>query len=190
MLFRSKKPDVTAEVIKLVDRKRWFYTGDVGRFVKNAAGKEFLKITDRKKELLKTSNGKYVAPSPIEVKLKENFLIEQAIIIGDNRKYVTALLVPYEETLKSWVISKGLNWTNLSDAIKMSEVIDRFQKIIDGINVELSQTEQIQKFTLLPDPWEAIKTDASLPELTPTLKIKRRVILEKFHDEIENMYVS
>ncbi len=185
-----KKPAATAEMIKFIDGKRWLYTGDIAMFVEGPKGIPFIKITDRKKELLKTSNGKYVAPSPIEVKLKENFLIEQAMVVGDNRKFVSALIVPYVDSLKSWCENKQINWTGIEEAISKTEVIERFQRIIDGINTELSHTEQIKKFCLLTSPWEATKVDGSLPELTPTLKIKRRVILGKFAKDIEKMYAG
>lgn len=178
----------TEEVIKEVDGLRWLYTGDVGKFILNKKGRTFLKITDRKKELLKTSNGKYVAPSPIEVKLKENFLIEQAMIIGDNQKYVTALIVPSVEALKSWCENRNITWSGIDLAIDDPQVINRFERVIENINQALSHTEQIQKFTLLNSIWEPVKSDGSVAELTPTLKIKRRVILEKYAKDIAKMY--
>ena len=189
MLGYFKKPEATSEMVKTVDGKKWLYTGDIGMFVQGPGDRQFLKITDRKKELLKTSNGKYVAPSPIEVILKENFLIEQAMVVGDNRKFVSALIVPYVDSLKSWCENKQIAWISIEEAIKNPEVIERFQRIIDTINTDLSHTEQIKKFTLLSTQWEANKLDGSLPELTPTLKIKRRVILEKYQEDIEKMYL-
>jgi len=183
-----KKPGPTAEFIKILDGKRWLYTGDIGMFVEGPQGIDFLKITDRKKELLKTSNGKYVAPSPIEVKLKEHFLIDQAMVIGDNRKFVSVLIVPFSESLKAWCEKKDIKWKGVESAIINPEVLLRYEHIIEKTNLELSQTERIQKFCLISSPWEATKLDGTIPELTPTLKIKRRVILEKFANEIESMY--
>ncbi|MEM0994697.1 MAG: long-chain fatty acid--CoA ligase [Bacteroidota bacterium] len=181
------KPQKTAEVFKEMDGKRWFRTGDVGKFVESG-GRKFLKITDRKKELLKTSGGKYVAPAPIEGKMREDFLIEQMMVVGDKRKFVSALIVPSEEALKDWCENNNVTWTGRSDAIKNDKVIARYQETINQCNPQFSHIEQVKKFRLLDAEWEPTKTDGSTAELTPTMKLKRRVILEKFADEIEEMY--
>ena len=106
MMGYYNKPEQTAEVMKEINGKTWFCTGDVGKLVEGPGGKQFLKITDRKKELLKTSGGKYVAPAPIENKFKEDFLIEQMMVVGEKRKFVSALIVPSPDALKGLVRSK------------------------------------------------------------------------------------
>ncbi|MEO6038164.1 MAG: long-chain fatty acid--CoA ligase [Saprospiraceae bacterium] len=182
-----EQTDKTAEVIRYIEGKRWLVTGDVG-VLEMANGRQFLKITDRKKELLKTSGGKYVAPSPIESKFKEHRLVEQAMVVGENLKFVSALIVPSAAGLQDWYTRHGISWTNLSDAIKNPKVQERYQMLVDRINPNFSHVEQIRKFILLPNTWDAVKTDGSEAELTPTLKLKRRVIAKKYADEIEMMY--
>ncbi|WP_020538353.1 AMP-dependent synthetase/ligase [Lewinella cohaerens] len=188
MMGYYNKPDETAKVIEEVDGERWFRTGDVGTWVTSAKGNKFVKITDRKKELLKTSGGKYVAPAPIESLCKEDFLIEQMMVVGDKRKFVSALIVPSPEALENYCSNNGIKWTTLQDAVSNSKVIAHYQQIIDSMNPRFSKIEQIKKFTLLPTTWDATKEDGSTAELTPTMKLKRRVILEKFAKEIEMMY--
>ncbi len=183
-----KKPDKTAEVFKEIDGQRWFRTGDIGKWVKGPGGKDYLKITDRKKELLKTSGGKYVAPAPIEGKLKENFLIENVMVVGDKKKFVSALIVPSEEVLKDWCENNGVPFDDFNEAIKHPKVIDLYQRAINDINPLFGHVEQIKKFTLLGDTWESVKTDASDAELTPTMKLKRRVIRDKCASQIDAMY--
>jgi long-chain acyl-CoA synthetase len=190
-----KKPEATAKVMKEVNGKKWFCTGDVGKFVKGPGGKDFLKITDRKKELLKTSGGKYVAPQPIENKFKESFLIGQMMVVGEKKKFVSALLVPAAEALKSWCDDHGVDCT-LTDhphnptlkvvskeTLANPKVIAEYQRIINEFNPEFSKIEQIKSFRLLHEPW-----DVSTNELTPTMKLKRRVIMEKFEKVIDEIY--
>ncbi len=188
MMGYYKKPEETAKVMRDIDGERWFCTGDIGTFVKDKNGNQFLKITDRKKELLKTSGGKYVAPAPIENKFKEDFLIEQMMVVGDKRKFVSALIVPAEEALKDWCGGCGMNWDSLSEAINDPKVIARYQEIVDQYNPNFSHIEQIKKFVLLDQSWEPSKADGSAAELTPTMKLKRRVILEKYGDRINGIY--
>ena len=188
MLGYYNKPEATAEVMKEIDGEQWFCTGDVGKMVEGPAGNSFLKITDRKKELLKTSGGKYVAPAPIENKFKEEFLIEQVMVVGDQQRFVTALILPAQEALQDWCRNQGVAWKGLGDAIRRPEVVAKFQEIVDRINPEFSHIEQIKKFRLIDSQWEPIKADGSQAELTPTLKLKRRVIMDKFATEIETLY--
>ncbi|MFT5737254.1 MAG: long-chain acyl-CoA synthetase [Maribacter sp.] len=183
-----KKPEINAKVFKEIDGKKWFCTGDIGKLIKNATGNEFLKITDRKKELLKTSGGKYVAPAPIENKMKEDFLIAQMMVVGDKQKFVTALILPSEASLKNWCQHKKLGWTTLDDMIQHKEVISKFQKVVDTYNPLFSHIEQVKKFKLISSPWLPIHEDGAEAELTPTLKLKRRVIREKFKNEITALY--
>lgn len=183
-----KKPEINAQAFKEIDGKKWFCTGDIGKLIEGPGGRKFLKITDRKKELLKTSGGKYVAPAPIENRIKEDFLIEQMMVIGDKQKFVSALIIPAEEALKSWCSHKKLEWTNLEEMIKHPKVIKKYQKIIDRYNPEFSHIEQIKKFSLISAQWLPLHEDNSEAELTPTLKLKRRVIRKKFEAEIQEIY--
>ncbi|MEM8525116.1 MAG: long-chain fatty acid--CoA ligase [Bacteroidota bacterium] len=181
------KPDKTAEVFKEIDGKTWFRTGDIGKMIPHR-GADFLKITDRKKELLKTSGGKYVAPAPIEGRFKEDFLIEQMMVIGDKQKFVSALMVPATEALKDWCKNNDVAWTTRAEVLQNPKVIARYQQIVDECNPQFSHIEQIKKFALLDAEWEPTKEDGSDAELTPTMKLKRRVIREKFAKEIASMY--
>ena len=183
-----QKPEATAEVFTQIDGQQWFRTGDVGRLVKGPGGHEFLKITDRKKELLKTSGGKYVAPQPIENRLKEDFLIEQVMVVGEKQKFVSAIIVPAPEALKDWCENNGVPYNSRAEAIRHPKVIERYQQSIDRIKSEFSHIEQVKKFVLLDADWEATKTDGSAAELTPTMKLKRRVIRDKFAKEIGEIY--
>lgn len=183
-----KQPEKTAEMIRTINGERWLVTGDVGMFVEGPGGRKFLKITDRKKELIKTSGGKYVAPTPIESTFKEHRLVEQAMVVGENLKFVSALLVPSETGLKEWCEKHDIPWTNLPDMIQNPKVLERYQMLVDRVNPFFSHPEQVKKFTLLSEQWEPVKADGSDAELTPTLKLKRRVIMKKFEKEIEQMY--
>jgi long-chain acyl-CoA synthetase len=140
------------------------------------------------KLLLKTSGGKYVAPAPIESLLKEDFLIEQAMVVGDGQKFVSALLVPSVDALKVWCEENSIEWTSLDDMVHHKAVNAKYQEIITHINPQFSHIEQIKKFAILPTSWEPIRNDGSESELTPTMKLKRRVILSKFADEIDRIY--
>ncbi|HND88751.1 MAG TPA: long-chain fatty acid--CoA ligase, partial [Saprospiraceae bacterium] len=175
-----QQPDKTAEMIRYMDGERWLATGDIGTLVKGPGGHQYLKITDRKKELLKTSGGKYIAPTPIETMLKEHRLVDQAMVVGENLKFVSALIVPSEEGLKEWCHKHEVPWTSLSEAVKNPQVQKRYEMLAERINPNFGHFEQIKKVALLAQPWEATKTDGSEAELTPTMKLKRRVILQKF----------
>lgn len=185
-----KKPEINAQVFKEIDGKKWFCTGDVGTLIQGRGGREFLKITDRKKELLKTSGGKYVAPAPIENRVKEDFLVEQIMVVGDKQKFVSALIVPSEPALRSYCEHKKIPWTTLEEMVGHQKVLKRFQKIIDSYNPEFSHIEQIKKFVLTPNPWLPVHENGADAELTPTLKLKRRVIREKFKKEIDGIYAD
>ncbi len=189
MLGYYKQPEKTAEMIRQIDGERWLATGDVGMLLPGPGGELFLKITDRKKELLKTSGGKYVAPSPIESIFKEHYLVEQAMVVGENLKFVSALLVPSAEGLRNWCEKNDIPWASVADAIKNPKVLERYQMLVDRVNPHFGHAEQVKKFCLLPNTWEPVKADGSEAELTPTLKLKRRVIMRKYAGEIEGMYV-
>ncbi|MCP4121614.1 MAG: long-chain fatty acid--CoA ligase [Bacteroidetes bacterium] len=174
------KPEATAEVMSA---DGWFHTGDIGKFINGPGGKKFLKITDRKKQLLKTSGGKYVAPAPIENKFKESFFVEQMMVVGESKKFVSALIVPTFETLKDWARGQGVEFTTNAELIKDEKVIRKFKEIIEEYNPGFSHIEQIKKFKLLSNEW----TDLS-GELTPTMKVKRKVIRERYLKEINEIY--
>ena len=188
MLGYYNKPKETAEVIKYIDGKRWMCTGDIGKLEEHN-GVKFLKITDRKKELFKTSGGKYVAPAPIENKMRENFMIEQIMVVGENQRFVAALVVPAIDSLKDWCSHNGITWTKLSEIVKNQEVLKKYNEVIEKYNPNFSKVEQIKAFRLIADQWEPQKADGSKAELTPTMKLKRRVILEKYKNVIDNIYL-
>ena len=175
-----KEPEKTKEV--LTD-DGWFSTGDVGTFVTNNAGNKFLKITDRKKELLKTSGGKYVAPAPIESKFRENFFIEQIMVVGESKKFVSALIVPAFPVLEQFAAENGITFTYRTDLVVNPKVVAKYQSVVDEINPNFSHIEQIKKFKLLVNEW----TPES-GELTPTMKLKRKVVNERYTKEIESIY--
>jgi long-chain acyl-CoA synthetase len=188
MLGYYKQPEQTAEMIREINGERWLATGDVGRFIEGPGGKQFLQITDRKKELLKTSGGKYVAPTPIESMLKEHPLVEQAMVVGENMKFVSALLVPSEQGLRDWCQKHDIEWSSLPEMLQEPRVIRRYEMLLERVNPHFSHIEQLKKFALVAEPWEAVKADGSEAELTPTLKMKRRVILQKYAGVISQMY--
>jgi long-chain acyl-CoA synthetase len=177
MVGYYKNPEMTAEVI----RDGWFCTGDIGELDKDG----FLKITDRKKEIFKTSGGKYVAPLPIENKMKENHFIEQMMVVGAERKFTAALIVPSYTNLKPWCKQNDIAFSSNNEIIKDSRVVALYQSIINAFNPEFNHVEQVKKVTLLPDEW-SIESG----ELTPTGKMKRKVITEKYKTEIDKMYTS
>jgi long-chain acyl-CoA synthetase len=172
-----KRPDLTAETV--IDG--WLHTGDIGVWVDG----KFLKITDRKKELFKTSGGKYVAPQPLENKLKESRYIEQVMVVGDGKKFVGALIVPSFVNLKDWMQHKGLPFTSNEEAIQLPEVQHLYDNIVKHYNESFNHVEQIKKFGLLPKEW-TIESG----EMTPKLSMKKKVIMDKFRNEIERIYAS
>jgi long-chain acyl-CoA synthetase len=180
MMGYYKHPDKTAEVMS---EGGWFHTGDIGTLVENSKGVKFLKITDRKKELLKTSGGKYVAPAPIEALCKESFYIEQMMILGEAQKFVAALIVPSFENLEIWAKEQGITYSSRQDLCKNPKVIALFDGIIKEYNPNFSHIEQIKKFELLADEWTI---DSG--ELTPTMKLKRRVVSDKYKVIIDKIY--
>ncbi|MFM6976797.1 MAG: AMP-dependent synthetase/ligase [Sphingobacteriaceae bacterium] len=172
------RPDLTAEVI---DAEGWFHTGDIGEIL----GEGFLKITDRKKEIFKTAGGKYVAPQLIENKFKESPLIEQVMVVGENRKFPSALVVPNFQALQAWCEKKGIKYSSPAEIIQQPDVIAKYRAELDRYNASFGRWEQAKKFRLLPKEWSI---EAS--ELTPKLSLKRKVIYEKNLDLIEQMYAD
>jgi len=188
MIGYYKKPEENRKVFTEIDGKRYFRTGDIGRFVINRFGTSCLEITDRKKELLKTSGGKYVAPAPIESRLKEDFLVEQVMLVGDKQKFVSALIVPAAEALRKYAADHDIAHSELADLIRDERIIQRYQNSIDRCNPEFSHIEQVKRFSLVADSWEATRHDGTEAELTPTMKLKRRIITEKCAEQIREMY--
>lgn len=176
MLGYYKRPDLTEQTI---DEDGWLHTGDVGTWVEG----RFLKITDRKKELFKTSGGKYVAPQVIENQFKESDFIEQVMIIGENRKTISAMIVPSFMNLENWAKERGMSYTNREDLLRSAEVLKHYASIRDGFNKKFSDVEKVKKFVLLPDEWSV-----DTGELTPTLKLKRKVIMEKYKHVVQEIY--
>lgn len=175
MMGYYKRPDLTAEAI--IDG--WLHTGDIGVLEDG----KYLKITDRKKELFKTSGGKYVAPQPIENKMKESPFIEQMMIVGAGEKFVGALIVPSMSNLKEWMRIKDIPFTNNEDAVHNPLVLEHYKKLIEAFNEYFNHVEQVKKFELLPEEW-SIETG----EMTPKLSLKRKVIMEKYHEAIDRIY--
>lgn len=173
-----KDEALTREVI---DPDGWFHTGDIGTLT--AQGN--LKITDRKKEIFKTSGGKYIAPQAMENKFKESIYIEQLMVCGENQKHPSALIVPAWEVLNDWATKNGLGDSSPSALVHNPQVIALLQSEIDRFNKEYGQWEQIKKFTLLPVTW-AVESG----ELTPTMKLKRKFIVGKFQKEHDALYTS
>ncbi len=169
------QPAMTKEVI---EPDGWFHTGDIGEF-----DGSFLKITDRKKALFKTSGGKYVAPQQVEMAMMTSRYIEQIMVLGNNRKFVSALIVPSFMSLRDWCAKNNIPESSNEDLIKHPEVLSLVEKEIKERNKSLNHVEQIKKFTLLPAEW-TIEAD----ELTPTMKVKRKIIMRNFKDIIESMY--
>ena len=174
MMGYYKRPDLTAEAMA----DGWYHTGDIGML-----DDRFLKITDRKKELFKTSGGKYVAPLPIENKLKESIYIEQVMVVGSEKKFVGALIVPSFPNLKDWCRQHNIKVTTDEEIIHHPAVITMFKELVESFNKFFNHVEQIKKFELLPHEW-SIDTG----EMTPKMSIKRKVVMEKYRDAIERIY--
>ncbi|RPE06008.1 long-chain fatty acid--CoA ligase [Chitinophaga lutea] len=172
-----KRPDLTAETV--IDG--WLHTGDIGTFIDG----KFLKITDRKKELFKTSGGKYVAPQPIENKSKESPFVEQIMVVGSERKFVAALIVPSFNMLKRWMKQNNIDFTTNEEAVRNPDVLAMYQKVIDRYNENFNHVEQIKKFALMPKEW-GVETG----EMTPKLSLRRKAIMEKYKDVVEKIYAA
>jgi long-chain acyl-CoA synthetase len=165
MLGYYKQPELTKEVI---DEEGWFHTGDIGVFEEG----RFLKITDRKKEMFKTSGGKYITPQKIESKLKESRFIEQVMVIGENEKHPAAFIVPTFAFLQQWCAKRNIPYSSNEDIIKNPQVIERIGQEIRDANEVFANHERVKKFELLPREWTI-----DHGELTPKLSLKRKVIL-------------
>ena len=177
MLGYYKDPDQTASAI---DENGWFHTGDIGEF-----DGQFLKITDRKKEMFKLSNGKYIAPQQIENKMKESFYIQQIIVVGENQKYASALIIPNFTSLIEWAKKQKIHVTQKTELINRPEIIKHIENEVKRLNKKLNSSEQINRIALLADEWSPFTG-----ELTSTLKLRRKKIIEKYQDVVASLYKS
>lgn len=176
MLGYYKKPDLTKEAI---DADGWFHTGDIGVIDDDG----HLRITGRKKEIFKTSFGKYISPQLLENKFKESSFIETLVVLGENQQYAAALVVPEFEHLKSWCRIKDVPYTTNAEMIKNPRIKKRIQKEIATINQSFGKTEQIMRFELMDTQW-SIETG----ELTANMKLKRNVIVEKYKTQVDRLF--
>ena len=176
MLGYYKDPKLTEEAI---DTDGWFHTGDIGIFVKD----KYLKITDRKKEIFKISSGKYIAPQVIENKLKESMFIDQVMVIGENQKFASALISPDFQFLHTWANNNNISIPDNKELISNPLVYACYQKEVSEINSSLGDHEKIKRFRLVSDEW-APQTG----ELSPTLKLKRKVLYEMYNELISEIF--
>ena len=170
------QPELTA---KEFDAEGWFHTGDIGELVNG----KFLKITDRKKEMFKTSGGKYIAPQVIEGKLKEDPLIEQAMVVGADQKFASALVIPSFADLKGWCKRNGVPEASNAELIKNEKIVALYDGLVKKYNQSFAQWEQVKRIVLLPELWTV-----ESGEMTPTMKVKRKVITQNNQSVIEGMY--
>ena len=171
-----KNPEATKEAI---DAEGWFHTGDIGTFQEG----QYLRITDRKKEMFKTSGGKYVAPLAVESKFRESALISQIMVVGENQKFPAALIVPDGPGLEAWALEQGIKHQNLAELVRHKKVRDLFGNEVSAMNKNFGQWEQVKQFRLVAEEWTIARG-----ELTPKLSMKRKVIMEKHKDLIGEIY--
>jgi long-chain acyl-CoA synthetase len=172
------KPAMTAECF---DAQGFFLTGDIGHL--DADG--FLYITDRKKELLKTSGGKMIAPQPIENKLKTNFLVANAALVGERHKFVSAILSPNFNALEEWARHRGIGWKDRAELVADSRVVAAYSEIVREVNAGLANFESLKRFRVVAEEWSQ-----ETGELTPSMKLKRRVITERYAALIDALYAD
>ncbi len=173
-----KAPEKTAEVM---DEEGWFHTGDKGEFVEG----KYLKITGRIKQIFKTSGGKYVSPELMENKFKLSPFIETVMVVGENKKHTSALIIPAWESLEDWADYKKIAYSNHDDLVKNDLVIDKFEREVAKYNEDFAKWEKVKVIRVIADEWSI---DSG--ELTPTLKLKRNVVLEKYSDLIDGIYAE
>lgn len=177
-----KNPEETKRALERGDDgKIWLHTGDIGHFDDDG----FLYITDRKKDLLKTSGGKYIAPQPIENAIKQSRFVNQVVVIGDQRKFPAALIVPQKDMLESYAQLKGIEHKSTDDLLSDPKVIDLFRRQVEKYTQDLSQFEKIKAIALLGD-----ELTIEAGELTPTLKVRRRIVADKYKDIIDRLYAD
>jgi long-chain acyl-CoA synthetase len=175
MMGYYHRPELTSEAI---DGDGWLHTGDVGEF-----DGVFLKITDRKKEIFKTSGGKYIAPQQVENRMKQSKFISQIMVVGENRKFPAALIVPAFQMVVNHFDQRGVQLRSNRETVENREVNVLIESEIRRLNEHFGQYSQIKKFILLPEEWSLAGG-----ELTPTMKLKRRQLIAKYAKEIESLY--
>jgi len=178
MLGYYKNQELTDSVL---DEDGWFHTGDIGFMDED----KFLKVTDRKKEIFKLSNGKYIAPQVIENKFKESVFIDQIMVVGEHKKFASALISPNFDYVNKWCDKKNISYNNRQEMIKLPDVINVFNSEIKKLNKHLSSPEKISRFKLVPDEWSPFSG-----ELSPTLKLKRKFIDKKYELLLQEVYVN
>lgn len=161
-----------------IDEDGWLHTGDLGTLTNGR-----LRVTGRKKEMFKTAFGKYVVPTLIETKFAEDVLIDNIMVVGENKQFAAALIVPNFADLRSWCTKKGIQYTTNEEMVKNKEVNEKFKKIVNEYNKFFGETEKVKRFLLIGHEW-SIQTD----ELTPTLKLKRNKLLTKYSEQIEELF--
>jgi long-chain acyl-CoA synthetase len=176
MMGYYNQPELTREAI---DQDGWFHTGDIGVMVDNY----YLKITDRKKEMFKLTSGKYIAPQVIENKLKESFFVEQAMVVGENEKFASALVSPNFPYLHEWASQQDIKFRDNEDLIAMREVVDRYQEEVSELNKSLGEHEKIKRIRLVPEEWSP-----QTGEMSQILKLKRRVLYERYDAILQEIY--
>ena len=171
-----KDPEKTKQAI---DKEGWFHTGDIGEL----DDQRMLRITDRKKEIFKLSGGKYVAPQQVENIFKESMFIEQIMVIGENEKHTAALIVPDFVFLRNWCKIHHVEASEIEEMIVHPKIIERYEREVEKYNKDLDKVMKVKKFKLVGDNW--------LPEngmLSPTQKLKRKVILKKYKNLVDEIY--
>jgi len=168
-----------AETKEAIDSEGWFHTGDIGIFDEDG----FLVITDRKKNIIVTAGGKNVAPQKIEGKLVNSRYIEQAVVIGDKRKFCSALIVPTFETLEKFAKENDISFSSHKELCQHPKIIELIQKEVEAVNKDCASYESIKKFILVDQPF-TIESG----ELTPSLKVKRKVVEKNYKDQIDALY--
>lgn len=176
MMGYYNKPEATAEVLTA---EGWFHTGDIGEFIEG----DFLKITDRKKEIFKTSGGKYIAPQLMETRFKESHFVEQVMVIGESEKHPAAFIQPDFEFLKAYCERKGIEYASDKEIVQNERIQNRIMEDVEGINQNFGNWEQVKKIQLSDHQWTV---DSG--ELTPTMKLKRRIVLSLHQDHYERIY--
>jgi long-chain acyl-CoA synthetase len=178
MLGYYKNPELTSSVL---DEDAWFKTGDIGFIEKDG----FLMVTDRKKEIFKLSNGKFVAPQVIENKIKESVLVDQVMVVGEHEKFASALISPNFVYMKEWCSERHIDFSNKEELVKLPDVLSVFDQEVKALNKTLNGPEKILRFRLVPDEWSP-----NTGELSPTLKLRRKFIDQKYQMLLREVYVK
>jgi len=176
MLGYYKDPELTKTVF---DEEGWFHTGDIGAWEDD----KFLKVTDRKKEIFKLSNGKFVAPQIIENRFKESVLIDQIMVVGEHEKFASALISPNFTNLQQWCEKENISTKDRNELIRHPMVLKIYSDEVNRLNRLLSDPERIVKYKLISDEWSP-----ATGELSPTLKLRRKFISEKYQAVLEEVY--